>query len=837
MEVVLVAIKADLLDDLNGTAESSGFRTQIVDAAPVALYNAFRYNYSDLPGCSLLVDLGARTTNLIFIEPGKVFSRSINIGGNTITTALAKEFQETFVSAEERKKRDGYVSLGGAYADDHNAEVAKAAKIIRNTMTRLHSEISRTINFYRAQQNGSQPARLFLCGGTANLPYLREFFAEKFQLPLEYFNPLRNVTVTSNVNVEEVVHSAHLLGELVGLGLRSINNCPMELNLRPTSVVRAQRIASRRPYFVTAGLCLLLALAGWWLYFLRAANIQSDVLSEVNGKVAVMQGFESKFQKANADIQKINTVAAPLNETVEDRQFWAKIVNELNARLPEKYIWITSLQPTVPSGNKSVPLALGDASKPLGVSGSQCPRRRRRGCQGGQGQRDRRHPGAGHVPAQPEQQQRRGGIRQQPQQSSQIRILRPRHEEPELHLPGQSGGGPQGVGHELQAATHLQEAPAAALRPSPPLHPPHFPLSPLDMDWIRNNKFMAGFLAFMVAGVGALGYLLYTSYSHYDEVAQQYDKQVTELKRLQQLQPFPDDKGLKKFTELRRSYASAVSTLQAKLAAYEPPPENPPLTPIQFADKLRKSVEDVTGSAQNVGMALPENFYLGFEQYRGAPPEAAATPLLSEELDAINDLVALLLKQHVEHLTAISRGRLPHEAGAVRRSRRLPPPPAGPASRHESPADDLVVRYPVDISFTAQPSALRAILNEITAAKRLYVIRAIQVKNQMDKAPLREDPNAAVVGGTDPAAAAASPDRAPERRPERGARPAPAQEGVGSVALHRGPGEARRGPAHRTRQGRTAKRDARRREVAGGVPPGLFFHPQAASLPQPLPLL
>ena len=276
------------------------------------------------------------------------------------------------------------------------------------------------------------------------------------------------------------------------------------------------------------------------------------------------------------------------------------------------------------------------------------------------------------------------------------------------------------------------------------------------MDWIRNNKFMAGFLAFMVVGVGALGYLLYTGYSRYDEVAQQYDRQVAELKRLQQLQPFPDEQGLKKFTELRRSYASAVSTLQAKLAAYEPPPENPPLTPIQFADKLRKSVEDVTASAQNVGMALPENFYLGFEQYRGSPPEAAATPLLSEELDAINDLVALLLKQHVEHLTSISRGRLPHEAGgsAAPVVPAAPGFPGRPGVKPESPVDNLVVRYPVGISFTAQPSAFRAILNEITAAKRLYVIRAIQVKNQMDKAPLREDPNAAVVGGTDPAAAA-----------------------------------------------------------------------------------
>ena len=361
VEVVLVAIKADLLDDLNAATEGGGFRTEVVDAAPMALYNAFRYNYSDLPGCSLLVDLGARTTNLIFIEPGKVFSRSIPIGGNTITTNLAKDFGEGFAAAEERKKRDGYVSLGGAYADDPNPDVAKAAKIIRNSMTRLHAEISRSINFYRAQQNGSQPTRIFLCGGTANLSYLREFFAEKFHVPLEYFNPLRNVTVTPNVNVEEVVRNAHLLGELVGLGLRSINNCPMELNLRPSSVIRAQRIAARRPYFVAAGALVLLALAGWWLYFLRAANIQSDVLADVNTKVATMKGFEDKFGKAAADIQKIATTAAPLGETVEDRQFWARVINDLNARLPEKYVWITTLQPTI--GGK--PVALGDPAKPL----------------------------------------------------------------------------------------------------------------------------------------------------------------------------------------------------------------------------------------------------------------------------------------------------------------------------------------------------------------------------------------------------------------------------------------------------------------------------------------
>ena len=361
VEVVLVAIKADLLDDINTVTESGGFRTQVVDAAPMALYNAFRYNYADLPGCSLLVDLGARTTNLIFVEPGKVFSRSIPIGGNTITGNLAKEFGESFAAAEERKKNKGYVSLGGAYADDKDPDVAKEAKIIRNAMTRLHAEISRSINFYRAQQGGTAPARIYLCGGTANLPYLREFFSEKFQLPIEFFNPLRNVTVTPNVNVEEVVKNAHLLGELVGLSLRAINNCPMELNLRPTSVINAQKIAARRPYFIAAGACLLLALAGWWLYFMRAATIQSGVLDQINTQVSTMRNYEDGFQKTQTDIARITANAAPLTQLVEDRQFWPRLINELNQKLPEKYVWITLLEPTV--GGK--PVVFGDPGKSL----------------------------------------------------------------------------------------------------------------------------------------------------------------------------------------------------------------------------------------------------------------------------------------------------------------------------------------------------------------------------------------------------------------------------------------------------------------------------------------
>src|SRR5206468_8655606 len=104
LQVVIVAIKQDLLDEINNAVEEIGLRTRIIDMASMGLYNAFCYNYTDLKGCSLLLDIGARTTNVLFIEPGRIFSRSLPIGSSSITAAVAKAFNESFGAAEARKQ-------------------------------------------------------------------------------------------------------------------------------------------------------------------------------------------------------------------------------------------------------------------------------------------------------------------------------------------------------------------------------------------------------------------------------------------------------------------------------------------------------------------------------------------------------------------------------------------------------------------------------------------------------------------------------------------------------------------------------------------------------------
>ncbi len=342
VEVVIVAIKSDLLDDINESVENAGLQTALVDVAPLAVYNAFRYNYSEVQGCSLIIDIGSRTTNLIFIEPHKVFSRSIPNGGSNITQQIAKEFAEPFQVSEERKKRDGFVSLGGAYAEPDDPDVARVSKMIRNSMTRLHAEIARSISFFRSQQGGSQPQRVYLSGGSSTLPYMREFFQEKFSIPVEYFNPLRNVAVGSSLNVEEIGRNAHRMGELVGLALRGSSDCPMELNLRPASVVRRQQLSQKLPFLIIAGLCLLLGLAAWFLYFEQAAVATAQAADALDPKVTELQRLEKQINSARAEIKAQQELANPLLLAVEERNFWVKVIDDINARLPLAYVWVTS---------------------------------------------------------------------------------------------------------------------------------------------------------------------------------------------------------------------------------------------------------------------------------------------------------------------------------------------------------------------------------------------------------------------------------------------------------------------------------------------------------------
>ena len=328
-EVLLVAIKADIVEGLFRVTEATGLRLQMTDVSPAALCNAFRYNYGDLEDCTMLLDIGAKTSNLLFFEKGKVFSRSINLGANSITQDFANESKLKFDVAEKLKIEEGFVSLGGAYEEPENPHQAAISKIARQFMTRLHIQVNQTMQFYRGQQGGSAPQRLFLSGGASVMPYTAQFFAEKLNVPVEYFNPLRNVQLDPAINLEELARVAHSLGEVVGLGLRNLAHCPVELNLMPESTLRWQSFNQKKPYFIATVFSMVAVIAAMGFLFEKLAGVKTEVLQAVEKDVGPEESKEVKFKKAYGELKKTKEEVDQVVGWMEDRYYWADVLSEL----------------------------------------------------------------------------------------------------------------------------------------------------------------------------------------------------------------------------------------------------------------------------------------------------------------------------------------------------------------------------------------------------------------------------------------------------------------------------------------------------------------------------
>ena len=362
LEVLLVAIKSDVVEkQIFGSGESSGLRMQTVDASIGALANSFRYNYADQEGCSLLIDIGAKTSNVLLFEPTKYYARSVNVGANAITQEFAAESKLRFDEAEKFKVSDGFVSLGGAYEEPDNPRVAAVSKVARNVLTRLHLQVNQTIQFYRTQQGGGAPVRVYLCGGGSLMPYAAQFFEEKLSLPVEFFNPFRNIQIDPSVDVAQLEVVAPQFGEVVGLGLRNVAQCPVELNLMPRASLTRQQFNAKKPFLIAAAYAAVLGVfaVGW--FFSRVAEVRRDGVAKIDQQLQPLEATKTQLEAAETRLKKVTEDASQTGRLIEDRLTWAQILGQLGivlkgtetesrARLGVPVgIWIDTLISTEPT--------------------------------------------------------------------------------------------------------------------------------------------------------------------------------------------------------------------------------------------------------------------------------------------------------------------------------------------------------------------------------------------------------------------------------------------------------------------------------------------------------
>jgi type IV pilus assembly protein PilM len=212
MEVLLVAAKKEKIADYTGVIGQAGRMAVVIDVDAFALQNAYEVNYGIEPGAIVvLLNAGASATNINIIEGDQsVFTRDISTGGNAYTEALQKELNLPFDQADQLKRG---VAVDGVTYDD-------ARPVLRAVTENVMLEVQKTFDFFKTSAASDRITRIVVSGGASRAEAFTEMLTERFQAPVEPFDPFRKVSFDAGKFKLDLADIAPTAAVAVGLALR-----------------------------------------------------------------------------------------------------------------------------------------------------------------------------------------------------------------------------------------------------------------------------------------------------------------------------------------------------------------------------------------------------------------------------------------------------------------------------------------------------------------------------------------------------------------------------------------------------------------------------------------
>ena len=159
LELVLTATKTEAMAALSSAVEAAGVSVVRIVPAGLALRDAFRFNYPEVTASVLLVDGGARSSTLLFIEGERFSLRTVASAGNAVTEAIAEELKLEFAAAEALKCDVSSRRSTLPEAAPSREAVRRAGEQFAG---RLWPEIKRTTANLQRQATLAPPARVTL---------------------------------------------------------------------------------------------------------------------------------------------------------------------------------------------------------------------------------------------------------------------------------------------------------------------------------------------------------------------------------------------------------------------------------------------------------------------------------------------------------------------------------------------------------------------------------------------------------------------------------------------------------------------------------------------------
>ena len=298
INVALVAVKKDIIEGLMQQLHRTNLDIKAIDVGPYALYNTI--NFNDGFENVVILDIGAKTTNIIISKEGKAWTRNLPIAGDDITRVIAEGLNISFEAAEERKKKEGIVLI------EEGAEYqTKISNLITPVLGDLLTEISRSIGYYKSQFDTTPFSGLVLTGGTSGLKNIDKFFEKNLKVkvfPCDFFKKIKPKTSLLKGDLSKYQNR---MGVALGLALRAAVKTAVSINLMPPQVLKSKALQRKKKYVFACG-----ALAIASIFVLNSQLVQKnkkieDELKKIGAVTSNYQDFQRKVQRVRLEIEPV----------------------------------------------------------------------------------------------------------------------------------------------------------------------------------------------------------------------------------------------------------------------------------------------------------------------------------------------------------------------------------------------------------------------------------------------------------------------------------------------------------------------------------------------------
>lgn len=307
IEVGIFAIKNELINAALDVFQQENLKVTTVQMTPMALYNFAYHDFAELDEAGkkaiIIVNMGSDSTELVVCSKTKVWQRSIPIGGNNFTQAIADAFKLTFAKAEKLKR---------------TAPVSKYAKQIfqamRPVFTDMGSEIQRSIGYFRSSSRGTTFTKVVAMGGAMKLHGVAKYLQQSLQMPVVRPESFKTLEVSHDLSIAKVHEDVGDMGIVYGLAIQGLGLAKIESNLLPRRIARAMSWTRKaQTLVIAASMLLVLSLMNYAKTSMDVGNYESanrtrsqseSIIDKAEKAISSLKREEKREDVYNAAISK-----------------------------------------------------------------------------------------------------------------------------------------------------------------------------------------------------------------------------------------------------------------------------------------------------------------------------------------------------------------------------------------------------------------------------------------------------------------------------------------------------------------------------------------------------